>query len=208
METDSGCRLKEEVVDNIFTYRDFNPTGLTPLPSTKSFGLTNCTRVMTADWWLKNRTYFCASETGFDFTDAQKRMANVVSSSRDNTSSLYYQDMRKDPSGNWIFEGTDTTLPERETSEDCEKACKTRKPKADTQAGISGHTGQQRTNIEGYDFFYKTCINNACPLGPGEELIRDCQCIHEFGEAAAVMQSMRLAGRDIICSSNVARPLP
>jgi hypothetical protein len=196
LETDTSCQLRDEVVDGIYTYRNFNPTGLSPLPSSKSFGLTNCTRQVTEAWWVKDRTYFCSSGDSFDFTDAQKRTGNIITTATDNTLSMYYQDLRKDASGNWISEGVNS-----------EKACKTRKPKADTQAGISGQAGQYQTSTLSYDFFYKTCVNNSCPLGPGEELLNDCQCIGEFGEAAAVMQTLRTAGRDIICSSGVAKPL-
>lgn len=206
IESDPGCEFKEETVDGVYTYRDFNPTGLTPVNSCRQFACEVDSTQVCSDWWEKKRVYLCQT-AGYDFSDVQKRMGNVVSTTKDNTSNMYYQDLRKNSSGNWIYESVDTALPERDIFKDCEKACKTRKPKADTRVGTSGHTGQYQTNTQGYDFFYKTCVNNSCPLGAGEEIVKDCQCIDEFAEATTVMQSLRMAGRDIICSSGVAKPL-
>jgi len=158
------------------------------------------------EWWEKDRVYYC-STAPFDFSDAQRRIGNVVSTTTDNTATMYYQDLRKNSSGSWIYEGVNTNLPARDAYGNCENACKTRKSKTDTQASATGNTSQSRSTTQDYDFFYKTCVNNSCPLGPGEELVTGCQCIEEFGEAATVMQTLRMGGRDIICSDGVPKPL-
>jgi len=36
----------------------------------------------------------------------------------------------------------------------------------------------------------------------------DCQCLNEFAEAATVTQTLRLAGKDNICSSGQKKPIP
>ena len=41
----------------------------------------------------------------------------------------------------------------------------------------------------------------------GEEIVIDCQCINEFAEAATVIQTLRLAGKDNICSSGQKQPM-
>ena len=38
-------------------------------------------------------------------------------------------------------------------------------------------------------------------LSPWEQIVKDCQCINEFAEAAVIMQSLRQAGKDLICTS-------
>ncbi len=43
--------------------------------------------------------------------------------------------------------------------------------------------------------------------GDDEEMLKDCQCVNEFAEAALVMQSLRMGGQDLVCSSGAGRPL-
>lgn len=53
-----------------------------------------------------------------------------------------------------------------------------------------------------YNYFYHECSSdNKCSSDEGEEVVKACQCINEFAEAAAIMQTMRQAGQDMICSS-------
>ena len=157
----------------------------------------------------KDRTYYCNTNQPFDFSDAQKRVGNIASTTKDNGSSVYYQDLTKDSSGNWTTTDYNEGLPERDTAADCELACKTEKANTDTQAAISGNASQyQSNNTQSMSFFYKTCVNGACPVGAGETIVEDCQCLDDFGEAAGIMQSMRTAGQDMICSDGTAKPLP
>ena len=125
----------------------------------------------------------------------------------DNTQSFYYQDLRKDDNGNWISEDSNLGLPDRDVYEACETACKTRKQIIDTQASGSYNVSQTRTNTTSYEFYYKTCTNNVCPLGAGEEIVKGCQCINDFAEAASIMQMLRQAGKDIICSDGTQKPM-
>jgi hypothetical protein len=46
-----------------------------------------------------------------------------------------------------------------------------------------------------------------CPAGDGEEIITDCQCVNEFAEAAAIMQTLRLGAQDMICSDGTKKLL-
>ncbi len=200
-EDDPTCRLKEEIVDGVYTYRNFNPTGLTPLPSCRDFTGYEI-HTICRDWWEKKRTYLCQVQ-GWDFNDAQKRMARITSTATDNTTSLYYQDLRKDDNGNWINESNTISLPPRDPYSDCERACKTKKPSTNTQAGVTGNAAEYQTSTITYDFFYKSCVNNTCPLVAGEEMVKDCQCINDFAEAASIMESLKEASKDIICSEQI-----
>ena len=98
-------------------------------------------------------------------------------------------------------------LPQRDPAAECEVACKTRVAKTDTQVTTTGTVTDMRVTAQSYDLFYKTCINNICPAEPGEEVVIDCQCLNEFAEAASVIQTLRLAGKDNICSSGQKQPM-
>ena len=204
LDNDPDCKLKEETVDGVKTYKNFNPTGLVPEPSCKN--TCDATVEVCRDWWHKERTYLCTSKA-FDFTDAQKRMEKITTTTSDNLTSMSYQDLRKDENGNWITESNKVKLPERPRGEACEMACKTRKLVEDTQASMAGMKEQYQTNSTSYDYFYRLCVNNTCPVEPGEEIIKNCQCINEFAEASAVMQSLRMAGQDVICSDGIPKKL-
>ena len=205
LATNGDCRLKDESVDGVVTYQNFNATGLVPLPSCENFSGQAGTNRICRDWWHKKRTYVCDSQQ-YDFSDVATRYGQVVSSTSDNTSSLTFQDPRLGPSG-WTVANGSINLPQRGPASECEVACKTRIAKNDTQVTTTGTVTDMRVPARSYDIFYKTCISNSCPADPGEEIVIDCQCINEFAEAATVIQSLRLAGKDNICSSGRKKPL-
>lgn len=203
LEADPNCRLQAEHVDAVGTYSGFNPTGLTPLPScTTLVGLVSNYDIC-RDWWKKQRTYLCQTNQLFDFTDAKRRAGAVIGSVADNTTSVYYRDLRKDQNGNWRSEDKTLLLPGRDSYLNCESACKTRKPTTDTEASVAGNTAQFRNTTDSYDFFYKKCVDSACPLSAGEEVVKSCQCMSDFAEAASLMEVLKNAGKDMICSSGV-----
>ena len=166
------------------------------------------------DFSEEDRTYECVSNPPFDFSAAQKRFGNVANTTKDNTTSMYYQDLTPDSSGNWTTSAVNSGLgveSDNSTSYgDCEQACKTEKPATNTQAAEVQNASQVDASTAGYDFFYKPCVlsggNYTCPIGPGETIVTNCQCLNEFGEAASLMQSMRMAGQDMICSNGTASP--
>jgi len=239
LEGRADCVLKEEIVDGVYVYRNFNPTRLLPiascmvvtvqktasckvsgsvcgglsyscpLDSSIPCNLNMCSKVeyknVCPEWWKKERVYKCETNP-VDFSDSQKRVEKITSTVKDNSTLMYYQDLRKDDAGNWVTESMIVGLGRRDSYESCEKACKVRRPVVDTQAAIRGHTAQVRTGTQAFDFFYKPCTS-ACPVSDGEEIVMGCQCINEFAEATAVMQALRIAGKDVVCSSGVAKPL-
>lgn len=205
LASNPDCRLKEEDIDGVVTYQNFNPTGFNPLPSCKNFSGQVGTNKICRDWWHKKRTYVCGS-TQYDFSDVATRFGQVVSSASDNTSNLTFQDPRLGPTG-WTIANGSINLPQRDPVSECEVACKTRIAKTDTQVTTTGTVNDMRVPAQSYDIFYKTCINSSCPAEPGEEVVIDCQCINEFAEAATVIQTLRLAGKDNICSSGQKQPM-
>lgn len=205
LDSDPECSLREEVVDGVATYRIFNPTGLSPIESCVTLNGSASSYHICRAWWEKTRSYQCRIGGGFNFDDARRRMSSVTQSVTDQSASVRFQDFRQDENGSWISIGGSIGAPARATFAGCEMACKTRRPIQDTDAGAAGHTGQFRTSTQSYEFFYRSCGGGSCPAGPGEELLKDCQCIDEFAEAAALMSALERAGEDLICSSGVKR---
>jgi len=206
LENDSSCRLQSETVDGVQTLSNFNSTGLTPLPSCRKFTGQVGTNTICRDWWQKKRTYVCGSQA-YDFSAIGTRFGTVVTSATDNTASLDFQDKML-TAGGWTSASGSIALPGRDPSATCEQACKTRIPKNDTQVTVSGDVTTMRNPATSYDFFYRVCDqDNHCPAGQGEEIVKDCQCINEFAEAATIIQTLRVAGKDTICSTGNKKPL-
>ena len=206
LENDSTCRLQSETVDGVQTFSNFNSTGLTPLPTCRNFTGQVGTNTICRNWWQKNRTYVCGNQA-YDFSAIGTRFGTVVTSTTDNTASLDFQDKML-TAGGWAVSNDSITLPGRDPSSTCEQACKTRVPKTDTQVTVSGDVTAMRNPATSYDYFYRVCDqNNNCPLGTGEEIVEDCQCINEFAEAATIIQTLRVAGKDTICSTGSKKPL-
>lgn len=154
------------------------------------------------DWWRKDRTYACTGGA-YDFSDVKKRVKTVRDSTTDNTSSMTYTDYRKDTSGNYVYENEaiDISGIDRRSFSRCEMACKTRKMREDNATTVVDKKSDFQKTMASHDFFYRTCRTGSCPVGAGEEIIKDCQCIDEFAEAALIMQLLRSAAQDTICSS-------
>jgi hypothetical protein len=159
-----------------------------------------CSKQVCNDWWRKERTYTCVT-SGYDFTDARKRVQAIRNSVQDQQTAFYYRDYRKTDSG-WQYEDNtyDMSGVYRPTVESCEKACKTKKLVDDTETTVLTKK-DDFTAPSTYAFFYKKCTEAGCPVSGSEVIVKDCQCINEFAEAAIIMQSLRQAGRDLICSS-------
>ncbi|MBN2570067.1 MAG: hypothetical protein JXB42_11610 [Deltaproteobacteria bacterium] len=232
---DDSCQLRDEKVCDpsgqncVWTFRNFAPTGLKPLSYCKNITAIGNTYAACMDgcnatiaknggsaevlgsddtnsmWWWIERTYKCDTDKKFDFTNEKERVESVTSTLQDNTDSLYYRDYRKGEDGSWGYMDTAIALSGRDVSDVCEKACKLRKVKEDTQAGSMGTTAQNRTTILSYEYIYKACTDGTCPVEDGEEIVKSCQCISDFSEAATVMSAVNSASHDLICSDGVKK---
>lgn len=199
----SDCSLQEERVDGVQTYHNANPTSLTPLPSSKTLTQGTCTETITQDWWLKERFYLCSSPV-YDFLDVKTRYGQVIGSLTESGSSATFQDTQREK-GAWVSTSGTIGMMDLPPHDECDKACKTRRPTQNTQAVLAGHSGQFKTSTDSYDILYHSCVDDSCPADPSEEILKDCQCLNEFAEAATVMQMLRLAGQDTICSDGVPK---
>ncbi|MDW7710096.1 MAG: hypothetical protein SCH98_06445 [Deferrisomatales bacterium] len=205
-EADPACTLGGETVDGVVTVRNGTPTGLVPLGETRTITGGNCVLDVTPAWWRKERSYLCADAAAFDFADAKERLGAIDASVAFGAGTLTYTDRRRDASGAWVVEDGAIEVGLTPAPGECERACKTRRRRENTQVGSTGHVADQRLGTEGYDFFYKSCgPDDTCPREAGEELLIPCRCIDEFAEAATVLLSLRAAQEDLICSDGTRK---
>ncbi len=207
---DPLCSLQGEEIDSVQTYHNFNSTGLAPLATCRTFQGQLGPFQICRPWWTKQRTYMCESKTPWDFSAIGKRFGSVQTSIQQNGASITFNDSTQGDDGTWTNkDGISMTMISMPAGESCEKACKTKVPKEDNEVTVTSLGSVLRANnSNAFDFLYKLCVNNVCPVDqPGEEIISDCQCGSSFVEAATAIQAMRLAGKDTICTSGTPKPL-
>jgi len=212
---DVNCRLKDGTIDGVLARQNFSATGLNPLPSCQTINFTAGPVNMCRDWWHQNLTYVCG-QTSYNVADAGTRFGSVVSSSTENGTTLNYTDNRKG-AARWSTSDGVIQLGNKELGADCELGCKTKLLKKDTQASASGTTTgvptlenvtDKRVPAQSYEFFYKACENGTCPIDdPAEQIVTNCQCLNNFNDTAVFVQTLRLSGKDLICSSGAKKPM-
>lgn len=201
LSEDPNCRLKEETIDGVESYHNYSPTKLVVLPSCRTFMGRLQNFDVCNDWWAKTRTYLCQTSLTYEFSTVKERAANISNTASAGSGSFSYQDKTPNSSGGWDYSANTVSADTAGGSSSCMTACKTRKPASNTQASLSGTTAQSNVSTSSWEFFYKTCAASVCPVGDGEEILIDCQCIDEFAEAATIMETMNHAAKDLICSN-------
>jgi hypothetical protein len=200
-----ACKLYAEVVDGVDTFISGIGTGLKPIPSMHIISGGSCSYNETRPWWLKNKTYRCENTGTGSPSINLDRIAYIYDHSTIST----YADQRKDASGNVITSSgaLDPKFPVAVS--DCEMVCKTSKASANNQVAVTGVTGDKQTApASGLEYNFHSCSSDSvCPLGPGETVITPCGCLDNFPEAAAMMQAVRMAGQDTICTSGTQQPI-
>lgn len=201
-EQDQNCQLIDETVDGVKTFTGSINTGLIPLPQTQVLQGSFCSVPVKRDWFKKKRSYRCNRKTDFNFDKIIERKAYV---DKTVTPGDYKDKMFSN--GKVTYGEGELFWPDMPTVGTCINMCKTRKAKTTPDMSISGQV--DRNNNKGvvkYDNFYYECdATNQCPAEPGEEVIKACQCLNEFAEASAIMQVVRQAGQDMICSSGTPK---
>lgn len=204
----SDCRLKEELIDGVTTVRNSISTGLSVLPSSRILTGDFCPDVLvTRSWWEKKKVFVCDTE-GYDFTDVKKRFGMVTGSLSTTGTAIDYQDTTPSPNGVWSESFGAITPMATDPVSECEMACQTRKPKIDSQTTLLGPSSKAQIDTRTFDYFYRVCATGGvCPAAPGEEILKECQCLNEFNEAASIMQMLRLGNQDAVCSDGVPAPI-
>ena len=205
LENNTSCQLQNEAVDGVNTYVNYQSTGLIPLPQCRTFtGFAS--HQVCHDWWEKDRVYECRTTSTFDFSDAKRRKDVIDGSVTVSSSLMTYSDAPRNASGNIISTSGYADISQANRGGGpCAMACKTRRDVQDTQASFSGTTNMYRNTTQAYKFSYYECRNGVCPAGPGETILKSCQCIDEFAESVSIMAAMGAAGKDLTCSSGVMR---
>lgn len=198
---DSKCQLYDETVDGVTTIASGAATGLSPLVQTRLFESGICSLSLTRPWFERKRRYRCVLDTGSLPEPDLSRGAYII----DHSTETLLADRLKNKDGSYTTSSASFALPDRGSVPACEAICKTRAPKANSEAAIDGVVGTKQNASTGYDTFYHACTagasGNHCPIGDGEELVSDCGCLDDFPEAVVMMQTVRLGGADMICTS-------
>lgn len=198
IEADPQCRIDSELVDGVQTFINGVATGLQPLPQTRVLGGTACPTDLTRDFFLKDRTYRCKID---DVAQPDtSRGAYII----DHSTETLLADRARQSDGSYAESTRAFSLPDRGSVPACEAICKTRAPKVNNDAAPDGVVGTKQNDPTGYDTFYHACDSgNRCPTGPGEEIVSACGCLDDFPEAVVMMQTVRLAGADLVCTGSV-----
>lgn len=205
-ENDKSYLLVDESIDRVNTFKNYVKTGLRPVKQTRTINGPHTAFQVTRDWFLKERRYLhkdkAPQKYEFDF-----ERTNYI---QKHSTERQYHDQYKH-NGQVINSQGDLFSTDAKPYAACTLSCKTKKarPQNDVSgdAGSFNVTGEKQRDPVTYDFFYRPCKNGVCPLEPGEILVKECQCLEEFGEAAAMMQVLRMAGNDLICSSGATKTL-
>jgi hypothetical protein len=200
-----SCKLYAEQVDGVDTFINGFSTGLKPIASTHTLSGSNCTFNESRPWWLKNRSYRCETSGPNAPNINLDRIAYIYDHSTIST----FADERRDALGNIVNATGALNLPSPVTVSDCEMVCKTSKSATSNQVAVSGVTGDKlNAPAAAQEYSFHSCdASNVCPLGAGETVVTPCGCLNNFPEAAAMMQAVRMAGQDTICTSGTPQTL-
>lgn len=191
------CKIASELVDGVETFRNGVKTGLNPLPQTRIFGTMSCPLELTRDFFKKDRSYRCEIDMGTLPAPDTSRGGYII----DHSTETLLADRVRQSDGSFAETSRGFELRDRGSVPACEPICKTRAARDNVGAAPAGVVGSQQNAPSGYDIFYHACTSESlCPLGPGEELVSDCGCLDDFPEAVVMMQTVRLAGADLVCT--------
>lgn len=196
-EDDNTCTLVEESVDGVKTFIEGIKTGLTPLPQTTSLQGNFCSVPVTKPWFKKKRTYRCNRKAPIDLSKAKERSKYI----KENVTFNQFKDKQFHNNGSVKFDQGPLYFDGLPTVGECTSVCKTRTTVNGASMSLGGSVSGKQT-APSYNFYYHQCTkDNVCPAEPGETVVKACQCLDEFADAAAIMQIIRQAGQDMICSS-------
>ncbi len=202
----SACWLSFHGIGHGSGFIDFSPN-ICPIPGASgcmgvpSFCSKSCSGNDCEQWWTKTRTYTCTTN-GYDFSAIQKRVSTIKQSAQDNTSSMSYNDYYLSGS-TWTTGSSSyaTGNVYRGNIGNCQQACKTVMNINNTSTNVAYRKSDVSLDATTPVYYYHACTSAGCPAGPGETIVTDCRCIDDFAEAAVIMQTLRQAGKDVICSS-------
>jgi hypothetical protein len=149
-------------------------------------------------WWTIKQEYTCQSNKPVIdsyTTNALSMTQNLTPSVNLSGTTMTFKNPDGSTNTSTIYPGT--KLP---TGAPCAKSCTVSGSSQDTQIGATTTDAAEQNNINTTGITYLACVNGACPVGTGQTIVKDCQCINDFVTAASSMQSMDNASHDMICT--------
>ncbi|ANI79201.1 hypothetical protein [Sphingobium sp. EP60837] len=196
---DPACTLRDETVDDVVTFRNGVNTGLTPLSQTRMIGTGACAMTVNRDFFLRSRRYACMIDTGSAASPDLSRAAYII----DHSTETVLRDKIGTADGGSVETSRPFSLPAQDAVAACEPICKTRKARTNSDAALAGVVGELQNAAQGWDSYYHVCTpDTVCPAGDGEEIVSACGCLDDFPEAVTMMQTVRLAGADLVCTAS------
>ncbi len=195
---DPKCRLLDETVDGVTTVVGGVRTGLTPLPQTRILGNALCPVMLTRAFFDRDRRYQCVTDGAAQTQPDLSRAAYII----DHSTETLLADRTTGADGAATASSRAFALPARPVVAACEPVCKTRRPRVSNAAAPAGVMASQQNDPMGWDISYHGCTADlACPTEAGEEIVSACGCLDDFPEAVVLMQTVRLAGADLVCTA-------
>jgi hypothetical protein len=223
------CTLSDERICDynggncIQTMRYGNPTGYVALPSSQTIiGPDHVAWTFTVDgstmsyltasssgnvsvagnpvWWTIKHTYTCQSNTPVIDSTTNNSLSmsrNVTASSSLSGTTMTYTNPDGTTSSSSIYPGN--TLP---TGSPCALSCVVSSATQDTKIGATTTAAIEKNTVNTTGETYLACVDGVCPVGNGQTIVRDCQCLNDFAKALSTMQSMNNAAHDMTCSQN------
>lgn len=195
IDNDTQCTLKDEIIDEVQTYKNYLPTGKLPISrwiAVQDLSYPTCGLQIQRPWQLVNRTYTCKTNTDLNFDTGINRNAVI----QDSATTEHFNDVV-----NGLTTQRDLTLPDIQTQVSCTNACKTKRQKDKVSVAVSGPVTDNIT--QEWETLYRKCVGdeqNICPNEADERVITQCACLNEFGAASVMMQTLRQAAQGLICT--------
>lgn len=197
-EQSPKCRLRDEKIDGVSTLSNFARTGQVSLPQLTLLSSPTCELGIEREWMKIQRTYECEQASEFDLVQAAERVHKVESS----TSETGYVDLRTTQAGSAPLEipGALSVFDEIPVDR-CTLQCKVKRTRHANDVTVYGLTADELEENRRSEVVFRQCVENSCVLEDGEEIVQECGCINGFNDVAIMMQLIRMAGSDMICSS-------
>lgn len=201
LRNDPKCVLKDRVQNGVITVKNKMKTGLTPLTQCIQI----CEDVFCFNDWTVEDTYEC--DTDFSLPE-MTRPQEILKTINYDGETLRFDDLRKEGE-NYVKYPSQSINIKLDVGEACPEVCRVRIKESAPEVGNAGPTSRINISVgQGtWRDEYRECKEGRCPVETGEEVVANCACLTAFNEAIAVLQSLRLMGEDIICSSGVQKPL-
>ncbi len=203
LRKDKSCSLKDKKQDGVLVVKNYQKTGLVPLMDCQTI----CEDTFCYDDWTIEEFYTCkTSLPNIDMTRPQ----HILNSTSYGGGVLTFDDIRKEKSGGYtVFPGQKLNI-ELGEGEACPKVCKVKVLEQEQEIGEGGPLGEKNTTYPKVRYDFRECLNEGtvCPYDSkkGEEMVsQGCACLSDINEVLVSLQTLRLIGQDIICTSGTLR---